>query len=361
MLVCSLFKAFVTETYAQSLGKQETMSRPARRDVFLPSEINKLQITSRCVRECQLMGINPKTGRDYQQRRAWLEKRIKRLAAYFAIEIQSYSISDRELVLTILNRPDNVEAWSDREVTYRWLMICPKRKTRSGEPREPNEEEILEIVQDKDLLRELRTRLSDPSWLMRLILQPLAARANLEEDLTGDFWQGRYQALVLLDEATTLAASVFTDLASIKDDLQKQLCDSLYSSLRIRWESLHSRDTASRLDSTICSMKHAGTLESGSPILRITLEEYIDLLDWTRKGLILNNRNDLKEPKIVPHRIIEKHNISVELWFLMATEFDRMFYLFSGMHEVLLNYRRNDLNYRCHVRVAYRDLYMLAA
>lgn len=338
------------------------MSRPARSDLFAANEINRLLLSSRCVRESRLMGIDSSTGKNYEHRRAWLEKRIRRLALQFAIEVQSFSIRDNEVIFIVRNRPDWVKSWSDREIVYRWLMICPKRKNKLGEPKEPKEEEIISILQNQNLMLEIRSRLSDPSWWMRLILQPLAARANIEENLTGGFWQGRYQSLVLLDDASAIAASVFTEIASIRDELRKSLRDSIYSSLRDRWEDFLNDSPHLANKSFLCSMYRKGScFSASSSILPVTLEDYLDLIEWTRSSLIRVTSSDSKEPHVTPHRTLDAYGISVDLWLLMATDFNRIFYLFAGMRDMLLNYHRKNLNHRCNVRLEFRSLFMIAA
>ena len=62
----------------------------------------------------------------------------------------------------------------------------------------------------------IRRRLSDISWWMRLLCQPLAAKANREEDQLGHFWQGRFRRIRICDEATLLACAAYVDLNPIR-------------------------------------------------------------------------------------------------------------------------------------------------
>jgi hypothetical protein len=79
------------------------------------------------------------------------------------------------------------------------------RKQADGSPAEPNECELNSIRHDPDRLVEIRSRLSDISWWMRVLCQRIAIRANHDDGESGKFWQGRcsgdWLAPLELDEA----------------------------------------------------------------------------------------------------------------------------------------------------------------
>jgi hypothetical protein len=72
-----------------------------------------------------------------------------------------------------------VKQWSDEDVARRWLMLCPERRDEKRQPLEPTAFEINSIVNNKDKLATVRSRLSDISWWMRLLSLNTAQRANL--------------------------------------------------------------------------------------------------------------------------------------------------------------------------------------
>jgi hypothetical protein len=61
------------------------MARVARVEAFAPDEIATVHVMNRVVRRCFLMGTDELTGTNYNHRKAWVEKELKRLAAGFGI------------------------------------------------------------------------------------------------------------------------------------------------------------------------------------------------------------------------------------------------------------------------------------
>ena len=68
------------------------------------------------------------------------------------------------------------------------------------------------IGQSPQRIKELRSRLSDLSWWVKMFSQKIAQRANKEDKCTGHFWEGRFKSQALLDEAAILACAVYVDL-----------------------------------------------------------------------------------------------------------------------------------------------------
>ena len=214
------------------------MARLARADLFDPAEVAVVHCINRCVRRCFLCGDDPLTGRNYNHRKAWLEERLRFLAGQFGIDVLGFAILSNHFHLVLRNRPDVVATWSDTEVATRWLALCPLRKTPIGEPAEPTDAQLDTIRRVPQRLAEIRRRLSDVSWLMRFIAEPVARRANREDQVTGRFWQGRFKAVKLCDEAAILACAVYVDLNPIRAGLALTPESSDFTSLQRRIESL---------------------------------------------------------------------------------------------------------------------------
>ena len=68
------------------------MARVARVEAFAPDEIATIHVMNRVVRRCFLMGTDELTGKNYDHRKAWFEKELKRLAAGFGIHLLNFAI-----------------------------------------------------------------------------------------------------------------------------------------------------------------------------------------------------------------------------------------------------------------------------
>jgi len=210
------------------------MARIFRADVFRPDEVAIVPVKNRTVRRCFLMGNDPLTGKNYDHRKAWMEKELEHLAACFGINLLTYAILSNHFHLILRSRPDVVETWSDKDVAVRWLTLCPLRKDDHGNGKEPTEFEINTIVNNSDRLAEIRSRLSDVSWWMRLLPQTIAQRANLDDNDVGKFWQSRFKEVRLLDEAAILACCAYVDLNPMRAALAEALESSDYTSAQRR-------------------------------------------------------------------------------------------------------------------------------
>ena len=122
------------------------------------------------------------------------------------------------------------------------MSRCPKRKQSDGSPAEPKETEINSIINDAVKLKQIRSRLSDISWWMRLMCQKIAVHANAEDETTGRFFQGRFRSIRILDEAGLLACAAYVDLNPIRAAMAQTLVESDYTSAQRRIESLQSPD-----------------------------------------------------------------------------------------------------------------------
>jgi hypothetical protein len=52
------------------------------------------------------------------------------------------------LHLVLRNRPDRVELWSDTEVALRWRKLFPQRDEVTGEPAEPDDNDLAMLMAD---------------------------------------------------------------------------------------------------------------------------------------------------------------------------------------------------------------------
>lgn len=191
------------------------MGRPKRIEQFDPKEVCIVHAIQRCVRRAFLAGVDEKTGKDFSFRREWIRRRLEALASVFGIDVLSYAIMSNHLHVILRNRPDVVGAWSDEEVAIRWLRVFPGQRL-DAHLAEPTEAAVKRLSGNAEMVSKVRLRLSDISWFMRALAEPIARLANKEDDCTGRFWEGRFKAQRITDEAGLLACAMYVDLNPVR-------------------------------------------------------------------------------------------------------------------------------------------------
>jgi REP element-mobilizing transposase RayT len=339
------------------------MARLARADLVDPLEVAVFHCINRCVRRCFLCGDDPFTGRNYEHRKLWLEDRLRFLAGQFGIDVLGFAIMSNHFHLILRTRPDMVAGWSDREVATRWLRLCPVRKTLAGEPEEPTAAELNMICNVPQRLAEIRIRLSSISWLMRMAAEPLARRANLEDLASGRFWQGRFRSVKLCDESALLACAAYVDLNPIRAGLAETIEASDYTSVQRRIEAAgEPADCPARRDawlapfelhersadlSSIGQGSRSGLRTSDVGFLPMTFDDYLRLLDWTRRqirpanGSIASEQAPIEQPAI-----LTRLGISMAAWLRLATRFGRLFQRVAGAPQSVARLRSRR-SFRC--------------
>jgi len=217
------------------------MARLARVEIFAADEIAIVHVINRVVRRCFLLGDDPFSGKNYDHRKLWLDEQLIHQAKYFGIDLLCQAILSNHMHLVLRSRPDAVKEWDDNEVARRWLMLCPERRDEKRRPLEPTEFEINSIVNNKEKLAIVRSRLSDISWWMRLLSQNIAQRANKEDGEVGKFWQARYRAVRLLDETAILACAAYVDLNPIRAAIAETIEGSDFTSAQKRAGELRAK------------------------------------------------------------------------------------------------------------------------
>ncbi|HMP80780.1 MAG TPA: hypothetical protein PKD54_15100 [Pirellulaceae bacterium] len=205
------------------------MGRPKRSEQFVPTEVGIVHVTQRCVRRAFLAGVDEKTGQDFSFRREWIRRRLEALASVFGVDVLAYAIMSNHLHVILRNRPDVVQQWSDEDVAIRWLRVFPGQRL-DDHLAEPTEAAVKTLAKDADLLAVIRLRLSDISWFMRALAEPIARLANKQDQCTGRFWEGRFKALKITDEAGLLACAMYVDLNPVRAALVESPSEALHTS-----------------------------------------------------------------------------------------------------------------------------------
>ncbi len=340
-----------------------------RYEILDPDEVGIYHCVSRCVRRAFLCGVDVVTGRCFDHRKEWIEDATALLASQFAIDVLDSCVMSNHIHHVLRNRPDIAEQWSDEEVVRRWWNICPKRKEPDGSPSEMTDAELQMRLSDKEQVQEYRRRLSDISWFMKVLKEPVAKRANREDSTTGHFWAERFHSTRLLDEAAVLACSIYVDLNVIRAGQAQTPEDSRYTSAWHRIQALlqtngtpwsaeedgadatdvaqavervdDSREAVSstehfcaanaeRPDAWLAPIPEAGEAgnrtsptcrASDKGFLSLTVQQYLELLDWTGRQV----RGGAGQIPDHLASILERLGIVVERWAATITSLDGWF------------------------------------
>lgn len=323
------------------------MARQARGKVIDPAEVQIVHCVQRCVRRAFLCGQDPYSGKSYEHRREWIRQRLKWLAGIFGIDCLTYTVMHNHIHLVLRSRPDVVATWSNEEVARRWLRLFPPRREQDGSPSEPTQGEIDAIARQSKVLAERRRRLSDISWWMRCTCENIARRSNAEDEVTGHFWEGRFRSQVLLGEAGLLACAAYVDLNPIRAAMAQTLESSDFTGASDRLEELRFGKDRKRMSSHEWERRRCGGSdwlcpleidEANDPIgpdasddrrrasnkgfLSISLESYLQLLDWTGRQVRGDKRGSIPQ-HLQP--ILQRIGLDGPTWCELVTQFGRRF------------------------------------
>ena len=122
---------------------------------------------TRCVRRAFLLG----EGSD--DRKKWIENRLKELAETLAIAVGGFSVLDNHLHMLVRLDPHIAKGWSDNEVVRRWGALFPPRD-KSRKPLPVSETWVQWRLKDELWVATARTRLQSLGWFMKCLKEPLS-------------------------------------------------------------------------------------------------------------------------------------------------------------------------------------------
>ena len=255
----------------------------ARSSLVPPGAPGLYHCVSRCVRRAFLCGEDRFSGRSFEHRRQWVEGRLHELSGLFSVSLWAYAVMSNHLHVVVQVLPDVAATWSDREVAERWVRLFP-REDLNPEIRA----DVLSMHADRIAL--LRARLSDLSWFMRCLSEPIARRANKEDTCTGRFWEGRFKCQALLDDTAVLAAMAYVDLNPVRAKMCNTLEDSHHTSACLRLKEIEEEVQRATIPlGPIAGMR-------GLAVLRMSQSEYLDLLDFTGRQIRFGKRGAIAGP-----------------------------------------------------------------
>jgi len=312
--------------------EEKSMATP-RRNLISVSNTPYYHCISRCVRRAYLCGQDPLTGRSYEHRRDWVEKKLFQLGRIFCIDICAYAVMSNHTHLVLHIDIAKAKRLNNRAILIRWhklfksTFLC--QRFLNGELL--TQAELAAVNARVNLYRE---RLSSISWFMRVLNESIARKANLEDECKGRFWEGRFKSQALLDEAALAACLAYVDLNPVRAkaaDLPEQ---SDYTSIKSRINASHNNKQPKSL------MRFAGKTRKHMPKgLPFELKTYLQLVDWTGRSI----RED--KPGKIPENalpILERLNICTENWLTLTTSFTRSFKNTAGK-ELAINAYSNRM------------------
>jgi len=347
----------------------------ARKEIVREGEVGIYHCVARCVRRAFLCGFDAATGRSFEHRKGWIRRRLEELAGIFGIDVCGYAVMGNHLHVVLRTRPDVVAAWSDEEVAERWWRLFPRRRGEDLSPAEPEPHELAMLIADPKVAAERRRRLGSLSWLMRCLCEPIARRANREDQCTGRFWEGRFRSQALLDDAAVLACAVYVDLNPVRAAVAGKPEQSEFTSgydriLAMRARRRQQRNTRRRKrgsrrraapvdagrDGWLCPIgperpvpktrarqtrthqdtagKANGTSRraSSQSFLAMGLEDYLRLLDWTGRQ-IRRDKHGAIPASLAP--ILDRLHVGGGGWVEGVLNFGRWFHRAVGRTERL--------------------------
>ena len=188
-------------------------------------------IITRCVRRAFLCGKDKYSGNCYEHRRKLIVDRIKELTGVFNIDICAYSIMSNHYHLVL--KVNCTKDWSERKCLIDWSSLCGISDIclRYIKHESLSKAELNLVYLQADVYRK---RLMNISWFMKLLNEYIARAANVEDDVTGSFWESRFKSQALLDERALLTCMAYVDLNPIRAAMAKTPEDSNYTSIQER-------------------------------------------------------------------------------------------------------------------------------
>lgn len=310
---------------------------------------------SRCVRRAFLCGMDSYTGKDYEHRREWVAVRLETLAGLFGIEVFTYAVMSNHLHVVVRTRPDLVCEWTDLEVVRRWCALFRPLKSSSEEEAALRESMIATLAADGEKVKLYRERLGSLSWFMRCLNEPIARRANREDECTGRFWEGRFKCQRLMDEGSVLVCMAYVDLNPVRAELACGLEDS-------RFTGVYDRLTARKAEKRLAAYGHdegANEIQrkflneerrishradwlvaldgQGRPFLEMDLEKYLALVEWTGQS-IRSDKPGYLPVELVP--VLDRYDLDVKEWVRNVESYGGLFYRIAGKLEAILTRAR---------------------
>lgn len=306
------------------------MTRP-RRELVSVQDTPYYHIVSRCVRRAYLCGIDETTQTNYEYRRQWIVDRIRILSSLFAIDIAAYAVMSNHYHIVIKIDPSQLEALEDSEIIRRWTCLFKGPLIIQQLKKQGHVASVHQQTVD-DIVKVWRTRLADLGWFMKCLNEPIARRANKEDNCTGHFWEARYKSQALRTDEALLACMAYVDLNPIRAKMAETPEESAHTSVEERInpkfcirtasiDQLASNDVEAMIPicKPLCPFREPLD-QYARQLLPCSYSEYIQLVDWAGRIIRPDKRGAI--PRQLPS-IFQRLRLPPDGWLQHAIEFER--------------------------------------
>ena len=311
----------------------------ARKSLINIEDTPYYHCVSRCVRRAFLCGQDKLTGNCYEHRRQWVENRIHFLAGVFAIDVCAYAVMSNHTHLVLHIHREKALSWSVDEVIERWHrlykgILLTQRHCNPGQRTALSDVQLNTVYETVEVWR---SRLCDISWFMRCLNEPIARKANKEDQCTGKFWEGRFKSQALLDEKALAACMAYVDLNPVRAKMASTPEASDHTSIQYRINAAKAGKTPQKL------MPFAGNVRTEMPHgLPFRLTDYLELVDVTGRCLAKGKCGVISPDA---HSILQRIDLSSEQWLALTANFEGCFHCAAGSETFLEQYKdRHNLN-----------------
>lgn len=270
--------------------------------------------TSRCVRRGFLCGFDDYSQTDYEHRRLWLEQRLQQIATVYCIKLCTYTIMHNHYHAVLYVDKEQALSLTDREVIERWkcLYRLPSLVKRAYDNETLSDAELRVVAQEVNTWRE---RLYAIDWFMKEVNQFMARKANREDEVTGHFWDGRYDSQMLADENGAISAMVYDDLNPVRSGIADTPEESEFTSLRARIQAKYNGQELPCLHPFMDEVSN----QNQEPI-PINFADYLELVDWTGRQMRADKRGSI-DSGLPP--ILTRLNMTASDWLQVTTQLER--------------------------------------
>jgi len=235
--------------------------------------------------------------------------------------------------LIIKLNPSDVESLSAAQIIERWTCLYKGptliQRWCANETLCP-----AELQSVTDCVEVYRHRLTDLSWFMKCLNEPIARQANKEDNCTGHFWESRFKSQALLSEEALLSCMTYVDLNPVRAKMARTPEESSHTSIKERInpsfqlsKAIETQTEQNILFHVNQSLKPLATFEGAvnnteQDGILFSLHDYLELVDYTGRIICPDKRGAI--PIKIPS-ILQRIQLDKTSWLRNATEFERIY------------------------------------